>query len=1140
MIKKKGQKGLVLSLLGVVATALVLSLGLGTTSAMADTGIGTGLGGGSSASGSRWVAGWGPTGTAWNALERNSNLFRGSSGSTGLTFDGTMESLFRNNVTPPSGYNINQFIDLCRNSSVIWWIQDVNSSYRFWGRSYETAMSTNTILSGTNGVAGYDRERADAAAALNSLGNDRARKDVTIVCSSVYTPPVTYKSRTWLAQQGVSTTHTGNLSHTYTETPEFAPNNNLSNQSRTVNTSFKSAFDNTNVNSVAAYNNANSALNTAKTAGDQTPTNNFLPNGDPNRTGLEGGGVLNLATTTSSASITIGYTRNQHLVQYATCDAAGNNCNWPGQPSPSSGYSVVGNYGESWASAQHANTGWIQVEDNGWVTSKSAASTRDSDYYQILSARCNVSWFNDLRNTHPGNETLDTGVSGFSLPNNNVLNTAYRGYTSRPAMPADNTVILGNRGNSTTANNGNAVERSAYAQFYNRPCSEGRWANEQVTVSGTANWDNPYSYRSDIARQPIQGGTGTAVDPIGADNLRDQAGVAGNGYSRTNYGQLRDELAAGSRGNTNIYGLVDAAIAADVNFPTPSIELNAGNRAGMAEGGVLNVFERTAWADLSSYQSDLYYRAMAQTRIYDWNGSAWVAGTWTNNVQDNGANNLNASQTNEVSGASNTRGYPNSLSDRGIAAPGPSASYPCGTSVPNAPGNCVASNVTHAPVTVSIPTGSNETTINRIYTDAAPAANEGWYKKSTTYANSQNLNTPEVTGFWQMMSVHCNPDELQAALAAFGTQGTDYFIVSQVRTDTGVTAVIHTRATPNMPTAAGAKLFGFSSAPVNNPALLRTGNLGFYDKECSLQCTTSPTAGNGASAANGAVNNVSNTGSLTHVDEFGGAISDGTNSNYYEIFRDNKDHRITTNIAYPNVSGTVFSYNGHAPISTTAVLWRGNNVDPASTLNIPEGGSGYPSTGGTPDTSPAGGQLRVSAVGGTGTGSATNEIQLFTGSQAPTTQKNFSRADAAHPVDTYSGPYATQVAGAYNTFDVAATWASLQNRPVVMNVKWEYQPTTSTTVPRTVGFQVNGTQRVDATEARNQAIDVRCYANYGSSSTIVPGGDWTAAKQTGTGVPNVIDTNVLYSDLVNNGSADTTAYRTASNLVIKFVRGVAE
>lgn len=224
------------------------------------------------------------------------------------------------------------------------------------------------------------------------------------------------------------------------------------------------------------------------------------------------------------------------------------------------------------------------------------------------------------------------------------------------------------------------------------------------------------------------------------------------------------------------------------------------------------------------------------------------------------------------------------------------------------------------------------------------------------------------------------------------------------------------------------------------------------------------------------------------------------------------------------------------------MLWRGEGVDSASVLNIPEGGSGYPSTGGTPDTSPSGGQLRVSAVGGTGSGSAKPPTpeKLFGGSQAPTTQKNFSRVNAAHPVDTYSGPYATQLAGAYNTFDVAATWASLQNRPVVMNVKWEYQPTTSTTVPRTVGFQVNGTQRVDATEARNQAIDVRCYANYGSSSTIVPADGMAAKNQTGTGVPNVIDTNVLGSGSLNANSADTSAYRTASNLVIKFVRGVAE
>jgi len=407
---------------------------------------------------------------------------------------------------------------------------------------------------------------------------------------------------------------------------------------------------------------------------------------------------------------------------------------------------------------------------------------------------------------------------------------------------------------------------------------------------------------------------------------------------------------------------------------------------------------------------------------------------------------------------------------------------------------------------------------------------------SRNHAITKNMGTQANTGFWQIVSVHCNPDELTAALAAYGREGVDYSIVSQTVTDNAITTVLWTSKVSQRPTANGAKLFGVATSPVTDAALRRTGEVGFYDKECSTQCTTSSDGELGASTLNGGLINITSESNAPQEGALGGAKSGDTISNYFEMFRDNEQRTIIINGAYPQLSSGALDRHIQAPISTTVTLWHDGTLPANQTLNVAEGQAGYPSTGSTPDTSPAGGQLSVWAVADARGGGTATRTQLFTGTQSPTTQKNFSKADGAHPLDTYSGPYATQLAGSYRTFVVSGTWASLANRPVVLNVKWEYQPTTMTRFPSTVAFGADRAAVVPAIGYKQQKVDVRCYATFGTD-TAVSGYD--AKTQTGSGTPNLVDQNVLNAGQLVGG-ADDSARRTNTNLVIKFVRGVAE
>lgn len=548
----------------------------------------------------------------------------------------------------------------------------------------------------------------------------------------------------------------------------------------------------------------------------------------------------------------------------------------------------------------------------------------------------------------------------------------------------------------------NPTERITKNEVENRPRADA------TTIDGIVAWNTSVS--APLTTQ------NKGVDPIGEDNLGAQPLVS----KESNFGRLVREIAKSGRGDyLNKLVELQEAISRDASESHAAVQLNEGNQAGIAEGGVLDVTEHTVVREVALEQNWSESRSRRYTCDYK---------PGTNGTQ--------------------------------LASPA----------------NCIYESWS------------------------------GWSEDRDSRSHNvvPRLTTPENTAFWQILSVHCNPEELEAALANYGVAGRDYNIVSQTRTDEGVTTVVHTKAVKPFPGLGDAKLFGYGN--VNNLALARTADTGFYDKHCAIQCLSDP-AGAGASDKNGATKNAGTSSNRNDGYSKGGALYGDSNANYFEMFRDNDPRRVTVNMSYPKVDGTAFEYDGSAPIATTVSLWHGST--PRTFLD--------PKTGG--------GLLTVNAVNGSGP-----PTKLFEGSVAPTTQTNFTDPKR---VQSFSGPWATKLQGPYRAFDIASTWASDTQGPAVLNIKWEYQPTTQVTYPSTVGVNSDGSASV-ATSTRPQKIDVDCYAVFGSNDSAPA--QYDAARDTGSDSTNKVDRDILDAGMANGAAAPQNEH----NLVIRFVRGVAE
>lgn len=481
-------------------------------------------------------------------------------------------------------------------------------------------------------------------------------------------------------------------------------------------------------------------------------------------------------------------------------------------------------------------------------------------------------------------------------------------------------------------------------------------------------------------------------DPIGANNLHTQSAK----YQKTNFGLLYDSLDATDNISVeDVRLLVERAEERDSKLERSKLTLSEANRAGMAEGGVLNVYERSLWATLtvnaSTTTTTTTYCEWTQT----WNSAL---GRYNDPVR----------------------------------------------------GNC-----------------------------------SGESSQRTGFHVTKGLGMLQTTGFYQMLSVHCNP----AGVAALRSADGSLTLANTGDSSGNLSGFLYTKKYNSVPNRLD---FGDKNNP--NAAKAATGFLGFYDKECAFECTASPVEADGASKRNGAMTNIGNGGMFVEDGRYGVLAADGTNNNKFQFFRDNARNNLTMDVWYPVTNGVV-SYDGHPAVSTT----------------VTRDADGTPSV-----TGDRGGKFTVRS----------GNTVLFDGKRPTAEQKNWALGE-------FSNSTGTLLRGLHRTFSVAGSWASDEGLPNILNAKWEYRPQVSTRIySHNIGFGAGGERVLGSVRTVSTAVDGKCYANFGTNKSISTVDEFVA--NTGTGTINNLDTGLLQ----DSNRVSPEDFQT--NLVIEFVRATTE
>lgn len=610
--------------------------------------------------------------------------------------------------------------------------------------------------------------------------------------------------------------------------------------------------------------------------------------------------------------------------------------------------------------------------------------------------------------------------------------------------------VSGNANTSAMANGGQLVDSivkntgwdrgsaAGYVNDKNLVCIDNpnvlvnaEWRYE-VRHTGTRNdsftENQVHTYTSSVTPQPIEG----KADPIGDVNLNNQSSTF-----RTHYGRVWDEYKAASTApGANTRDLVGEfkdrftrakALDAQADAGRAQVELNEGNRAGLAEGGILNVSEHGRMARASvSTQSRSYevwrcgFVRYSQTGWQSANGCGRVTGTMNwNNLPADSIWNLPTSAK---------------WSNRGSVNPNP----------------------------------SNATS---------------W----TAYASVINpsTETQKNFGFWQIISAHCNEAGLTALKAALGGDLTKLDSGDGTTNISGLYRTKHYAERPSV-LPLGQNHSSLSSAQRD------TAKLGFYDKECPFDCTASSSSSAGASAVNGAINNVGNSGTKTPKGLFGAKSNDNFNGNYFELFRDNTERTIRPDVWYPtNTKGV--SYSGEAPKTTLITRW----------------------SGGTP-------KLGTEFNAYVGTGSSKKSIFDVENTTAQPNQKNWDAAGE------FKRSTAFQSKGLVSDVTVQSTWASDVNKPQALQFAWEYAPSVTSKVPSTLGFAQGNNVSLGGSVNRATTVDGRCWGEFGTTAQAGLNDNKTKLRaNTGTGTTTAFSTN--------NGD-----FNNRNNLVMNFIRGTSE
>lgn len=509
-----------------------------------------------------------------------------------------------------------------------------------------------------------------------------------------------------------------------------------------------------------------------------------------------------------------------------------------------------------------------------------------------------------------------------------------------------------------------------------------------VDIKDVKTFTSPYSYVTQVT--PMKNNEG---GNIGSDKLHPQS----SGETITNFGNLYNELNGANVDPNTLEKKVNAAINQDKNLDRAGVDLDEENKAGLAEGGILNVNENALNATIS-LQS---YTTTVQKELCRWN-----------EVWDPKAN----------KGKGGYKRDPNSKT-------------------------C------------------------RIVKEVRPVE----------YKAKVEQGTLQPTGFWQMLTVKCNQEELDALLSS-----DDTLIAKVEQADGSQSATIATKKYDITPSQ-----LDFGDPQNSNAAKAATAKEGFFDKVCGLQCTPA-NSGPGASNDNGGKDNVGNEGNENNLY---GAVSSGTNSNYFEFFRDNEDKTIRPDVWYPESVGNI-TYDGSAPKGTLVL----RDSDGTPTLDGTEGGQFTMSYA---DDEPV-------------FENKTGTVNVATGEKATLTR-------------TSTASYRP---GLYDEFKVRSTWASDPNKPQVFNFMWNYEAKISHTVPTgEIGFGPGGNAKTGDTESVVAPIEGFCLGEFGETEnkdTSNYQNDLTDITGSGgTGFDEVL-------------SDSDPAQEDSRNLVVNFVRSTGE
>lgn len=504
---------------------------------------------------------------------------------------------------------------------------------------------------------------------------------------------------------------------------------------------------------------------------------------------------------------------------------------------------------------------------------------------------------------------------------------------------------------------------------------------------------HPHTYITDV--KPQFSGGPTKLEPqLGTPVL-------------TNYGKLWNAINSGDLklNPAQLKDRVSKAVEKDKNISHSKVNLSNKNKAGMAEGGVLNVYEQTSMASVSSTEVKDITKIQECTYVKKWNS---------------------------------------------------------------------AKQQYNAPVKVKCVNIDNNVKSKITMDTVSP--------------------TSKNTGFYQLLAVHCNPEDFNALInSGNGIKATG----TETNKDGRISAAAVTKKYSQQP-----KNLDFGDAKNPNAARAASGKLGFYDKECGFECTPDSKSAN--AQANGAKGNIELGGKTVEGNRTGVSTSrnSGTvNSNNLEFFRDNDKNQVKVDLWYPKRDGQVVMYDGEQPITTTVSRWEEGTPHPQSTK---------------------GGKFTMT--------SAKNNEPLFTGDDEVKVQKNWDD-------ETFNNANSTILTGKHDTFYLSSTWASENAKPQVLNVKYEYAPTVNSRIyTNNIGFGANGVQNLGSASNVSTEIQGKCYVNYRNSADDKQL-DTTQlfSDNTGTGSKNNLD-----GKIVEGAGSVSESKDKQTNLVVNFVRSTTE